>query len=402
MNRLIDYTSNGVSGKVSISGSKSESNRLLILQKIYPNLELHNVSDSDDTKHLIKALASNEKVIDIGHAGTSMRFLIAYFAINEGRKVTLTGSERMKNRPVEILVEALKSLGADIQYLEKIGYPPLLIKGKKLQKNRVKINGNVSSQYISALMLIASSLDSGLEIELIGNVTSVPYLKMTLSLLNEIGIKAQWNENVINIDREKEVEGNIVTVESDWSSASYFYSLVALSYDSTVILSSYNENSLQGDISLVKIYEHFGVETTFRDNSIIISKANSGSRKTLDLNLIDSPDLAQTIVVTCFGLGIACNIVGLHTLKIKETDRLFALHKELSKLGAQIEVTDDSLFLKESKSINSNISIDTYYDHRMAMAFAPLAQKVPLIINDSEVVTKSFTNFWNDFESVLV
>ena len=402
MNRLIDYTSNGVSGKVSISGSKSESNRLLILQKIYPNLELHNVSDSDDTKHLIKALASNEKVIDIGHAGTSMRFLIAYFAINEGRKVTLTGSERMKNRPVEILVEALKSLGADIQYLEKIGYPPLLIKGKKLQKNRVKINGNVSSQYISALMLIASSLDSGLEIELIGNVTSVPYLKMTLSLLNEIGIKAQWNENVINIDREKEVEGNIVTVESDWSSASYFYSLVALSYDSTVILSSYNENSLQGDISLVKIYEHFGVETTFRDNSIIISKTNSGSRKTLDLNLIDSPDLAQTIVVTCFGLGIACNILGLHTLKIKETDRLFALHKELSKLGAQIEVTDDSLFLKESKSINSNISIDTYHDHRMAMAFAPLALKVPLIINDSEVVTKSFTNFWNDFESVLV
>ena len=167
-------------------------------------------------------------------------------------------------------------------------------------------------------------------------------------------------------------------------------------------MSSYNENSLQGDISLVKIYDHFGVETIFRDNSIIISKKNGGSRRTLDLNLIDSPDLAQTIVVTCFGLGISCNIIGLHTLKIKETDRLFALHQELSKLGAQIEVTDDTLFLDESRSLNSNISIDTYHDHRMAMAFAPLAVKVPMIINDSEVVTKSFTSFWNDFEGVLV
>ncbi len=401
MNRSIEYVSEEIKGSVSISGSKSESNRLLILQNIFSNLQLKNVSNSDDTKHIIKALNSKVKTVDIGHAGTAMRFLTAYFAALDGREVVLTGSDRMKNRPIKILVEALQSLGADIQYIDKFGFPSLLIKGKNLTKKKVKINGNVSSQYISALLLIACSLENGLEIELVGEVTSTPYLKMTLSLLNDLNIETTWKNAIIKVQPKKYIDNKVIMVESDWSSASYFYSLVALSENAEITLTSFKRNSLQGDRSLVEIYKHFGVKTEFKENSIYLSKITQHNLSPLNLNLIGSPDLAQTIVVTCFGLGIACNLSGLHTLKIKETDRLQALYNELSKLGANLEVTDESLHLKESKIINRNISIDTYHDHRMAMAFAPLAIKVPMIINDAEVVTKSFTSFWDDFESVL-
>lgn len=401
MNRKIEYVTKEIKGSVSISGSKSESNRLLILQNIFPNIKLKNLSDSDDTKHLIKALNSKDKTIDIGHAGTAMRFLTAYFAVMQGRDIILTGSDRMQNRPIKILVEALQSTGADIQYVDKFGFPPLLIKGKNLTKNKVRINGNVSSQYISALLLIAPSLENGLEIELVGNVTSVPYLKMTLALLNDLGIKTTWKDNFIKVEPKKQIDNKVITVESDWSSASYFYSLVALSENAEITLTSFKRNSLQGDRSLEEIYKHFGVKTEFKKDSMIISKIRKPNLNPLNIDLINSPDLAQTIAVTCFGLGIACNLEGLHTLKIKETDRLVALYNELTKLGADIEVTKESLHLKASKNINKNIAIDTYHDHRMAMAFAPLAIKVPMIINDAEVVTKSFTSFWNDFESVL-
>ena len=402
MNKSINYVSKTIGGDVSISGSKSESNRLLILQKIFPKLELKNISNSDDTKHLIKALHSKDNIIDIGHAGTAMRFLTAYFAIQEGREVILTGSDRMKKRPIKILVEGLQSLGADIEYMDQFGYPPLQIKGKKLTKNKVKIKGNVSSQYISALLLIACTLENGLNIELVGSVTSAPYLKMTLALIHDLDIKTSWKNNIIYIEPKKSINHKIMTVESDWSSASYFYSLIALSEDSEIILSSYKQRSLQGDISLIEIYKHFGVETRFNNNSITISKNRKANSQPLNLNLINSPDLAQTIVVTCFGLGIACELKGLHTLKIKETDRLIALYNELVKLGADIKVTNDSLYLRESAEIKSNVSIDTYNDHRMAMAFAPLATKVPLTINDANVVTKSFKSFWKDIENVLV
>ena len=401
MNRYIEYDTDRVEGAVAISGSKSESNRLLILQNIFSNIQLKNLSNSDDTKHLIKALASKDKIIDIGHAGTAMRFLTAYFAVKEGREVILTGSHRMQNRPIKILVEALVSLEADIEYVDKPGFPPLLIKGKTLTKKKVKIKGNVSSQYISALLLIACSFENGLEIELLGKVTSTPYLKMTLALLNDLGIATTWEGNIIKVKSKKQIESKAVTVESDWSSASYFYSLVALSENAVITLSSFKQNSLQGDSSLIEIYKHFGVNTEFKDVSICLTKKYKPNLNPLNLDLINSPDLAQTIAVTCFGLGIACNLTGLHTLKIKETDRLVALYNELRKLGANIEVTDKSLHLKVSNTINKNIAIDTYNDHRMAMAFAPLAIKVPLIINDAEVVTKSFTSFWTDFESVL-
>jgi 3-phosphoshikimate 1-carboxyvinyltransferase len=358
------------------------------------------LSDSDDTHHLKKALLSENNNIDIGHAGTAMRFLTAYFAAKVGREVVLTGSDRMKNRPIKILVEALQSIGADIQYTDKEGFPPLKIKGKKIVKKRVTIKGNVSSQYISALLLIAPSLENGLEIELIGKVTSVPYIKMTLALLNEIGIETQWDKNLIQILHKKSISDRKITIESDWSSASYYYSLVALSENGKISLSSYKNNSLQGDNSLIDIYKHFGVETIFDENSITLVKQKKDINS-LALNLVNSPDLAQTVAVTCFGLGKACDLTGLHTLKIKETDRLVALKSELEKLGADIKITKDSLHLRASVNINKDIAINTYQDHRMAMAFAPLALKVPIRINDSEVVTKSYTNFWKDFESVL-
>ena len=400
MNKKLDYIGSTVQGTIAISGSKSESNRLLVLKQLYPNFELKNLSNSDDTVHLQEALMSDSDVIDIGHAGTAMRFLTAYFAVNDGREVILTGSERMQNRPVKILVNALRILGADIEYVDKEGYPPLRIKGKKITNNKVSIQGNISSQYISALLLVASSLENGLEIELLGEITSVPYIKMTLALLDQLGISQSWNGNIIRVDPMRNVENKTITVESDWSSASYFYSLVALSENGEVKLSSYQKDSLQGDNSLIKIYKHFGVETTFNSNTITITKKNIDLAP-LNLDLRDSPDLAQTVVVTCFGLGIACDISGLHTLKIKETDRLVALKTELGKLGATIKITDKSLHLKPSNIINKNIAIDTYQDHRMAMAFAPLAIKAPIIINEAEVVSKSFTSFWEDFDSVI-
>ncbi len=391
-----------VRGEVNISGSKSESNRLLILQSLFPGIKLKNLSNSDDTRYLQKALDSEKEVVDISHAGTAMRFLTAYFSSREGREVVLTGSERMQNRPIGILVDALRTLGADIEYENKEGYPPLRIKGRKLLEKEVSIQGNVSSQYISALLLTAPSLENGLRLKLTGDVTSVPYINMTLALLNDLRISCGWEGNTIFVDPKEEIEPITLTVESDWSSASYFYSLVALSEAGEVSLSAYKESSLQGDSSLVEIYNHFGVETTFEHDRIRLKKV-SRHGNSFELDLSDSPDLAQTIAVTCFGLGMDCDLTGLHTLKIKETDRLVALENELGKLGAELTVTDKSLHLKasEGKSINRGISIDTYDDHRMAMAFAPLALKVPIFINDAEVVTKSFTDFWSDFESVI-
>ena len=404
MNLFLDYTDKQINSvKIQISGSKSESNRLLILRQLYSNLKLENLSDSDDSKYLMRALQSNKELIDIGHAGTAMRFLTAYFAAKEGRETVLTGSERMQNRPIKILVEALRKLGADIQYINKDGYPPLRIKGKVLVKNIVQINGNVSSQYISALLLMAPSLENGLEIELLGEITSRPYLEMTLTLLKDLGISCTFNGNIIKVLPKHKIEDTTIVVESDWSSASYFYSLIALSGEGAMVeLSSYKKESLQGDSCLADIYKSLGVETSFGEYAIILKKTSAilnDSEETLELDLRNAPDIAQTIAVSCFGLGIACNLTGLHTLKIKETDRLVALDAELTKLGAEISVSNDSLHLKASNKIHKNKSIPTYHDHRMAMAFAPLALKVPITIEEADVVSKSYTSFWEDFES---
>ena len=387
--------------KITISGSKSESNRLLILQQIFPEIDIKNLSNSDDSVHLEHALTTSDETVDIGHAGTAMRFLTGFFSAQKGKTKIIKGSERMHNRPIEILVDALRDLGADITYLEKEGYPPIKIVGKELTKDTVSINGNVSSQYISSLMLTAPSLANGLEINLIGKVTSIPYINMTLSLLHQIGIDASFNGTVIKVAAKKSVAKQDVMVEADWSSASYPYSLIALAdINTTVELSIYKKESLQGDSCLAEIYQHFGVETTFGENTITLTKTTAHNPNTLVLDLKNAPDIAQTIAVTCFGLGIACDLSGLHTLKIKETDRLEALKAELTKLGASISVTNETLHLKEATSINENIDIATYNDHRMAMAFAPLALKTNINIINAEVVTKSYRNFWKDFQKV--
>jgi 3-phosphoshikimate 1-carboxyvinyltransferase len=378
------------------------------LQALYPNLTLENTSNSDDSEVMAKALQNappatrNPQLVDIHHAGTAMRFLIAYFAIQENSEVVLTGSARMKERPIQILVEALLQLGAEITYEEIDGFPPIKIKGKKLTQSKVSLPANVSSQYISALLLIAPKLENGIELTLEGEITSIPYIKMTLALLNEIGVETSFVGNTITV-KPKLLTSNsqLLTVESDWSSASYFYSIIALSPIGTEItLSSYKKNSLQGDSALAEIYKTFGVETSFENNTILLRKTRNSEPETLSLDLNNSPDIAQTIVVTCFGLGIGCHLTGLHTLKIKETDRLEALKVELTNLGANVSVTNDSLTLDPSSSIIENVAVKTYQDHRMAMAFAPLALKVPIIIEEAEVVSKSYPTFWADLKSI--
>jgi len=386
---------------IFISGSKSESNRMLVLQKLFREITIHNLSDSDDTHHLQDALSSQDVEINVGHAGTAMRFLTAFFAIQQKRTTILSGSERMHQRPIKVLVEALRALGAEIYYLENEGFPPLKIIGKQLAKEQVKINGNISSQYISALLLIAASLPNGLRIELIGEITSIPYINMTLSLLNQIGITTSFKDQIIQVYPFEEAKKHTLEVESDWSSASYFYSIAALSsIGSEIRLSSYKKESLQGDAILANIYKSFGVETVYETNSIILRKTKEPNKEHLSIDLNKAPDIAQTIAVTCYGLGITCELLGLHTLKIKETDRLEALHSELTKLGANISVTPTSLYLKSSSEIVADVSIETYNDHRMAMAFAPLGMKIPLEILDADVVTKSYRNFWKDLQKI--
>jgi len=389
-----------LAGNIRITGSKSESNRLLLLQGLFPNLKIENISNSDDAQVMGKGLAIENGTVDIRHAGTAMRFLTSYFASQEGKEVLLTGSQRMTERPIGVLVDALRSMGAKIEYAQNEGYPPLKIIGQKLVEKSVSIPANISSQYISSLLMIGPNLPNGLELELVGKITSVPYIKMTLALLDQIGVENTFGGNRIKVGHKKVVEERTLVVESDWSSASYFYSIIALSeVGSEITLSSYKEESLQGDSVLSSIYKDFGVETHFGAHEITLKKISKSKAK-IEQDLANAPDIAQTIAVTCFGLGIGCHLTGLHTLKIKETDRLEALFTELSKLGCDISVTDKSLTINPSETMNSDIVIDTYNDHRMAMAFAPLAMKTRLKINDAEVVSKSYPDFWKDLKSL--
>ncbi len=404
-------------GTINITGSKSESNRLLLLQALYPGLTIDNLSNSDDSRYMQAALQDrSKKLVDIHHAGTAMRFLTAFFAVQDGREVTLTGSRRMQERPIKVLVEALAQLGADISYEKNEGYPPLRISGKKLEKSEVSLPADISSQYVSALLLIAPSLQNGLKLTLEGKITSVPYIDMTLQLLHEIGVDTSFDENVIEVRPLEELHATqMLTVESDWSSASYFYSIIALSeVGSSVTLSSYKQHSLQGDSVLADIYRQFGVATSFEGNAIRLTKVPShfgrGDIEVKALDLSNAPDIAQTITVTCFGLGVGCDLYGLHTLPIKETDRLAALKTELSKLGVEVSITEESLHLKPNDIFSQTRdsppsqglgeAIDTYDDHRMAMAFAPLAIKMPVDINDAGVVSKSYPDFWEDLETI--
>ncbi|WP_375252123.1 3-phosphoshikimate 1-carboxyvinyltransferase [Dokdonia donghaensis] len=403
----VHHTASHCSGDIQITGSKSETNRLLILQALFDGITLKNISNSDDAQVMQKALSSSDEVVDIHHAGTAMRFLTAYFSIQEGRDTLLTGSARMQERPMAILVEALQELGAQITFTHNEGYPPLQIKGKTLQRDEVTLKANVSSQYISALMMMGAKLDNGLTVHLDGKITSVPYINMTLALLHQLDIEATFEGQkiVIKPGRTSAVAREI-TVESDWSSASYFYSIVALSRKRnfntphTITIASYKETSLQGDAALREIYKQLGVVSSFAGDKLTLSlNQDFELPETITLDLANSPDIAQTIAVSCLGLGVGCHLTGLHTLKIKETDRLEALREEITKLGGSIMVTDQDLTLLPQKAaVNENITIATYHDHRMAMAFAPLASQVPLLIEDAGVVSKSYPDFWTDLE----
>jgi 3-phosphoshikimate 1-carboxyvinyltransferase len=387
--------------KLQITGSKSETNRLLLLAALYPDLRIQNTSNSDDAAAMRQGLQVASGLVDVHHAGTAMRFLTAFFASQPGREITLTGSKRMTERPIKILVDALRQLDADITYLGAEGFPPLKIKGKKLLRNYVKMQADVSSQYISALLLNAPKLENGIQMELEGQITSVPYINMTLQLLHQLGIEAHFQGNSIRVMPQASLPPQTLTVESDWSSASYFYSIAALSeVGSKIQISAFKKDSLQGDSVLQDLYTFFGVHSTFAQNTLTIHKTEDTKKRIFSADLVHAPDIAQTIAVTCFGLGLGCDLSGLHTLKIKETDRLEALRIELSKLGADITVTDKSLHLKPHQGIKTGVSVDTYNDHRMAMSFAPLAMRVPLVINDAEVVSKSYPDFWKDLSKL--
>lgn len=398
---------------VHIAGSKSISNRLLILKHLFGNIKLENLSNSQDTELLQKALNEIEEVVDIHHAGTAMRFLTSYFAIKEGKKTVLTGSSRMKQRPIHPLVDALRQLGAQINYLENEGFPPLEIQGRKIEKKKVKIQANLSSQFITSLILIGGSLEQGLEIELEGEITSLPYLKMTLKILKEVGIENHFEGHVIRILSAKSSlayhQSDVhyhsskikhYTVESDWSSASYHYSLAAIG-KRNLHLKSFYGHSLQGDSVLKEIYlQFFGVNTISDTAEHLISLVpDLGFQlpEKLELNMNDCPDIAQTVCVTCAALKMPFEISGLGTLKVKETDRLVALQNELQKIGCKTDITENTIKSVEFFEPTEEISIATYNDHRMAMSFAPFALVKELEIQNEDVVAKSYPDFWRDF-----
>lgn len=395
MSYLISHQEKKIDSCFKIKGSKSESNRLLILKAFYKNIFIKNISNSEDTSILEKNLKNLKNKINVNHAGTAMRFLTAYLSIQAEKNFEIYGSKRMHERPIKVLVDALNSIGADIKYLEKDGFPPLIIRGKKIQKDSISIPSNVSSQYISALLLISPMLKNGLTIKLKEAIASRPYIDMTLFFLRNIGVKLISKQYEIKVTHTESIKDFEYSVESDWSSLSYFYSIVSLAKNASLKIDKFHKNTVQGDKRLVQIYKNLGVRTSFKGSSVYLKK--DVSLKIPDriiLDLVDCPDIAQTIAVSCFGLGISCELNGLHTLKIKETDRLFALKNELEKLGASVQITDKSLHLDKSEKIKTNIKINTYDDHRMAMSFAALAIKIPIIINDPMVIKKSFPDFW--------
>ncbi len=402
---LLSHPTKQIKGTVQLTGSKSESNRALIIRALSNgSVIVNNLSNAADTVIMQKSLEqastqSKESItINIGPAGTAMRFLTSYLNLVIGH-FTLTGTERMQERPIGILVDALVELGANIQYDNQINYPPLNIQGGLTQKtNKVAIPGNISSQYISSLLLIASSLKKGLELKIEGELTSRPYVTMTLNMLKEAGIKYTWIDNKIHIPYQT-FEPTTLHVEPDWSAASYWYAIVALSEDGTILLPGLKAHSLQGDIAIVNIMKHFGVASSFQEDGLRISKVNSGSDQKL-FDFKECPDLAQTIVALAAVLKRDISITGVETLKIKETDRISALKKEIEKFGATI-IEDEEIYHLKTHDVHypDKISFDTYEDHRMAMAFAPLAlifDKV--IINDPLVVEKSYPEFWKHLQ----
>ncbi len=387
--------------QIHICGSKSQSNRMLVLRAVTgAGLTIDNLSDSDDTVSMQNLVSSCADTVDIGHAGTTMRFGTAYFASREGRRVTLTGSSRMKERPIYPLVDALRSLGADISYAGRDGFPPLDIRGVKIKGGRCTVDSSVSSQFVTALLLAAPSFENGIELHLSGRSVSKPYIRMTLAALAAVGAKCRADGDVITVEPLGKPFSGSIKIESDWSSASYFFSFAALARKS-VSLSSYFYDSVQGDSKVADIYRNFGVEASVTDDVVRITPAEGYvPPASLCLDMEDTPDLAQSVAVTMAAMGIKGMLTGLSTLRVKETDRIAAMEAELEKFGVMCRTTDDSLEITHFGCPKDNILLRTYQDHRMAMAFAPLALKMPFSVENPGVAAKSYPRFWDDFLSI--
>ena len=383
---------------IQLPSSKSISNRALIINAL-GNGTHHpeNLSDCDDTRVMIRALNDDKETIDIMAAGTAMRFLTAYLSVTPGARI-ITGTERMQQRPIQVLVNALRELGADIEYVANDGFPPLRITGRELRKDTISLPGNVSSQYISALLMIAPVLTNGLTIRLTGDIISRPYINLTLQLMNDFGVRAEWTDDHRLKVEPQAYHSTPFYVESDWSTASYWYQIVALSKEAEVTLPGLFKDSYQGDSQVAGIFRSLGVETIYKDKTVILKK-NGKSVERLDYDFINQPDLAQTFVVTCALLNIPFRFSGLQSLKIKETDRMAALITEMRKLGYILHETDGSVLSWEGErcTTEEHPAIDTYEDHRMAMAFAPTCLALPeILINNPQVVSKSYPRYWED------
>jgi 3-phosphoshikimate 1-carboxyvinyltransferase len=391
---------------IELTGSKSESNRALVLAALSDGkVNIKNLSSAADTVTLDniinQQIKNNNAVVNVGPAGTAMRFLTAYLSLR-GKKVEITGTERMKQRPIGILVDALKTLGAAISYKEVDGFPPVLVDGKFQQKSKhIAIRGDISSQFLTALLLIGSSLPEGLDLEIIDELTSRPYVEMTLAILQQCGVRYSWNNEIISIAPQK-FEDTTLTIEPDWSAASYWYSVAALSKQSIIHLPNLKKDSLQGDSAIAEIMSLFGVTTTYNETGITIEKVDLDIKPQL-LDFKKCPDLAQTVVVVAAVLGKEFSFTGLETLKIKETDRIFALQTELAKIGVKLVESQADIYQLNCEGLHfpKQLTVATYEDHRMAMAFAPLASVIDeVIVEEAMVVEKSYPHFWEDFKKI--
>lgn len=407
----IEKETREVSGIINLDGSKSISNRVLIIRALcQQNFPIHHLSTSDDTNTLVQLLNSKEETLNAGAAGTTFRFLTAYLAITTDKKRILTGSERMLQRPIGPLVDALQKLGCNIRYLDKEGFPPLQIDAPELGQFPAKltIDAGMSSQFISALLLMGPVIPGGLQLELSGDVVSQPYIEMTLSLMRHFGVAASFTGNVISVPQHP-YKAKEFTVEADWSAASYFYSMMALSEGGALTLKGLLPDSLQGDSAVAEMMNRLGVKTEFTEGEVVLIKSGNAPKPFFEQDFLACPDLAQTLAVACAGLGIHGLFSGLETLRIKETDRITALKNELAKVGAMV-VNIPSRFSKKAPreffSIEGKARLDgvpcfqTYEDHRMAMAFAPLALLGPIEISEPNVVSKSYPDFWKDAQSL--
>jgi 3-phosphoshikimate 1-carboxyvinyltransferase len=410
MNYRISHPTKKLEGTITLTASKSESNRALIIQALCEErFEITNLAVAEDTQtlqNILTVAASNTEInntYDVGPAGTAMRFSTAYFSTKPGTHI-LTGSDRMKKRPIGILVNALRELGANIEYMEEDGFPPLKITGQKLKGGAIEIDGSVSSQFISALLMITPELQNGLIINFTGEVTSRPYIDMTLKMMEEFRVYGQWNDNSISVSKQKYHKKSepdyTYQVEGDWSSASYWYAIAALSNETNFIVKGLKNPSLQGDAIVADVFTFFGIKTEYTDDGIHLTK-NQLKEEHVGFDFSDCPDIAQTVAVVVSQLNMSALFNGLHTLRIKETDRITALKNELKKIGTEVEILNDNsikLFPSSEKHPPSPL-IHTYEDHRMAMAFSAAAMKLDFIdIEEADVVKKSYPDFWNDLK----